>query len=103
MKNKIKMSEGLLDLIIMVQDYRKLLISEMMFKVAHDLPHEKDWYTQTQKYFNSIDDSILNKYGLCKNNISFEVVTRFKVTQEILSTDRKYLSKYECWTSCIPE
>ena len=103
MDNKIKMSEGLLDLIIMVQDYRKLLISEMSFKKAHNLPCEKDWYSRTQAYFNSIDDSVLNQYGLCKNHISFDAVTRFEMTKEMLSTKMEDLGKFKCWTSCIPE
>lgn len=103
MEDKIRMSSGLLDLLVMVQDYRKFLLSEIMYKEAHDIPAEKDWFSKTQAFFNSIDNQILNKYGLCKNKISFDVVLGFIITPEMLATKYEELDKFECWTSCIPD
>lgn len=103
MNDKIKMSSGLLDLLAMVHAYKKYLTSELMFRETHGLEPEKDWYTKTEKFYNSIDNSILNQYGLCKNKVSFKVVVNFIITPEILSTEYDKLDKFECWNSCIPE
>jgi hypothetical protein len=98
MEKEVNLSEGLLSLIVMVQRYQKLLIYEKIFKEQHNLDSETDWNEKTQKYFNSIDSSILEKYGLCKNKISFECVMEFKITPEMLETELKDLHKFKCWS-----
>ena len=95
MNNKIKMSIGLINLLVMVHSHKQFLINENMFKQSHNLPCDKDWYPKTQKFFNAIDDAILNKYGLCKNINSFDAVLDFKITAEMLNTEADELDKFE--------
>lgn len=92
---KIKMSAGLLDLIIMVQAYKKLIICEGIFNETHKTGEKKDWYKETEKYYHNIDNDILKEYGLSKNIISYERVIGYKVTEEMMSTLFEDLSKFE--------
>lgn len=97
MSERVKLSEGLLCMLIMVQDYRRLMIDEHMFKESHGIADNYDWYRDTQKYFNNIADEILERYSLCKNIHSFELVLGFMVTDEMRSTQSDELSKFELW------
>jgi len=97
MQREIMLSEGLLNLIIMVQDFRQLRISENMFKHIHGISHNSDWLKETEKYFFAINKEILAQYGLCHNHDSFEKVERFPVTQEMRNTESNDLGKYKCW------
>ena len=98
MEKEMMLSPELLSLIIMVQDYRSLVISENQFRETHKVEIGEDWITATQKYFFGIDKSILRKYGLSQNNNSFEIVSGFIVTDEMRKTDSKDLHKFRCWT-----
>ena len=91
---KVNLSMGLLDLIVMVQTYKKLIIRESLFNKAHGL-EGKDWHEETERYFNNIDNSILQQYGLVKNIVSYEKVINYKVTSEMLKTEADKLSRFQ--------
>jgi len=91
---KIQMSKGLLSLIIMVQEYRKHLINESIFRADHGIVKEVNWIKETEKYYCNIDSNILSRYGLSKNILSFEKVINFKVTAEMLKTESAELGKF---------
>lgn len=93
--DKVKMSSGLLDLILMVQAYKQLIICEGIFNETHKTGEKKDWYKETEKYYHNIDNDILKRYGLSKNIISFERVMGYKVTDEMMSTLSDELNKFE--------
>jgi len=93
--NKIKMSAGLLDLIIMVQTHKQLIIRESIFHNEHGTKIKKDWRKDTEKYYNNIDSNILKQYGLSKNIASYEKVISYKVTPKMTATEIHHLDKFE--------
>jgi len=93
--DKINMNSGLLDLILMVQAHKILIVRESMFHDAHGTKIKKDWYKDTQKYYYDIDGNILKLYGLSKNIISFEKVIAYKITPGMMETDIHKLDKFE--------
>lgn len=90
--SKIALTAELLSLIIMVQDYEKFKMSEYTFKSDHSLK-TSNFDLDTEKFFNSIEASILRKYGLSSNKISFRKVVNFEVTPEMMSTESADLPK----------
>jgi len=93
--SKVSMNSGLLDLILMMQAHKKLIVRESIFNDTHGTKIKKDWYKDTQKYYYNIDGDILRLYGLSKNIISFEKVIAYKVTPEMMDTDIHKLDKFE--------
>lgn len=83
---KVKLTSGLLDLIIMVQEYDRFLRSQNLFNEKHDIDRI-DVCKKTEEYYNNIDDDILAKYKLSTNKISFEKVMSYQVTNEMKSTE----------------
>lgn len=92
LQQTIPMTSELLDLIIMVQDFRKFKVSEAMFKKSHGI-EITDYDKEVETFYNSISDTILNKYGLSTNKISFRHVINFKVTEEMLITEAHLLAE----------
>jgi hypothetical protein len=90
----IKMSEGLLHLIIMVQDYKKYLQSKSMFDSYFNFK-SINFYKETKDFYNNIDSEILALYGLTTNNISFEKVYNYEITEEVRSTEYCFLDKFD--------
>ena len=89
----MKLNRGLLELIIMVQDYKKYVASKNAYNQAHGLS-ELNWYHETEMFYYAIDKEILNKYGLLRNLASFEKVYNFVVTDEIMNTNYGELGKF---------
>lgn len=90
----VQMTEELLDLILMVQAYKKFLIEKMQFEQTTLGSSQIDWYKDTQTFFNSLDNQVLEKYGLKKNILSFEKVIHFKVTEEMMTAEASALGKF---------
>lgn len=78
----IKMTRKLLDLIILIQEFKKHIVNENFF---YDL--NMDSYELTKQYYNNIDEDILKDLGLSKNNMSFEYVLYFKITDELMKKE----------------
>ncbi|MCA1064665.1 hypothetical protein QTG56_23945 (plasmid) [Rossellomorea sp. AcN35-11] len=83
---KVPLTEGLLNLIIMVQDHKEFLLSKSQFENSHFSKSKVDWHKETMEFFNSLDNEVLEKYGLSKNLLSYEKVIHFKVTPEMRAT-----------------
>lgn len=79
----------------MVQSFKNALISEYQFRKVHALESDAVWVEKTKTFYNNIDQKILDLYGLKKNNISFEKVLYYPITEEIISTEEKDLNKFE--------
>jgi hypothetical protein len=92
--NRIKMSESLLNFILMIQTYRLLKIRESEFNIQQGLPNA-DWYEETKKYYNSVDSSVLAQYGLSKNIASYMKILDYKITDEMMNTEVHEVSKFE--------
>lgn len=90
LQQTIPMTSELLDLIIMVQDFRKFKVSEAIFKKSHGL-EVKNYDKEVELFYNSIGDTILNKYDLSTNKISLRHVLNFKITNEMLTTEAHLL------------
>ena len=94
--NRIKMSEGLLHLIVMVQDYKNYLMSRVMFeRYFHNNVNGIDFYKETKDFYYNIDSEILKQYGLSKNDVSFNKVYNYKVTEEMENIEYCFLDKFE--------
>lgn len=89
---RIPLTPGLLDLIVMVQDYERFLRSQSMFNNKHHLDRV-DVDREVERFFIKIDDSVLRQYKLSKNKISLNKVLNYVVTDEILNTQYDELPK----------
>lgn len=89
---RIGLTEGLLSLILMIQDYEQFLISKSQFQTLYAL-QVIDRYKELERFYNSLDDEILTTYALSKNKMSFEKLLYFKVTDEMKSTLSEDLPK----------
>ena len=95
---KTKMTIELLNLLIMVQNYKIFLDSQRMFN--DKLGIESDYFTRdshigTHAFYIGIDSNILDKFNLSHNKISFEKVLYFVVTDEMENTEYCDLDKFE--------
>ncbi|MFS1518538.1 hypothetical protein V1503_19055 [Bacillus sp. SCS-151] len=90
---KVPMTEGLLDLLCMIHDYKQFMISKSLFEKFHKIEPNVKWYDETEKFFNSLDSDVLCKYELFKNKISFIKVINFKITDDMMSTLSEDLPK----------
>lgn len=82
---EVKLTEGLLHLIIMVQDYNRFEQSKRMYDGFHG-GVASQWMKETEDFFNSLNNDTLKLYGLSKNAISFRKVMNYRVTPEMKST-----------------
>jgi hypothetical protein len=84
------MTEQLLNVICAVQDCKKFIISKNMMN------NEKtNWYKETQQFYFSIDDEVINASGLNKNINNYEKVLRYPVNDEILNTSYDELYQFQ--------
>lgn len=83
---RVPLTEGLLHLIIMVQEYQQFIMSQSQFNVAHG-KEGINWMEKSERFFNDIGDEILSQYNLSTNKISFQKVTEFRVTDEMENTE----------------
>lgn len=72
------------------QDYKNYLISENIL-----FCEEKDWYKKVKEYYYNIPDSIFNKSVLIKNKHDLDKCIFFELTDSIMNSDAKDLSKFK--------
>jgi len=85
----MEMNKGLLNLIIMVQNYKQLKLDEGLF-------YKKgiDWWNETKGYYFNIDMDLMHKLGLNKNLNDFDHVLSYKITDEMENTEYSELGKF---------
>jgi hypothetical protein len=93
---RMKMNEKLLGLIHLVQTYRDLLIRENMLheSFGQEIPN-KDWWKECWQYYIELPQEYLDELNLRKNTLDFESVVNYKLTDEMLMCEYKYLNRYE--------
>lgn len=62
-----KLNKEALYVIAAVQGYRDLKINESNIGMS-----DKDWFTPTEKYFNSIPKDVMKKAGINQNRFDLE-------------------------------
>lgn len=93
MESKSITNKLLLDLIVMIQDYKRWKISEGVFN--DHFRKKSDWYEETKRYYSSIPSEYLAKLGLKKNIQDFEKVLNYPVTCEMLNATEEELEQME--------
>lgn len=86
----MQLNEKLLNIIDVVQSYKWYRIREIKI-----LDLNRDWYKETEDYYYNLPRKLLDEVGLRKNNFDFERVIRFKITDEISSTEYKDLGRFD--------
>lgn len=90
-KNVIKMNRDILDVINVVLDYKKFIISENMIMKKKEF----DWYKKTQDYYHSLQ--LPN--GMMKNILDFEKILSYgegnrAVLEELNNTPTEELDQF---------
>lgn len=85
----MELNKDLLNLIVMVQDYKTLKIDERMF-----YNKDIDWWKETEEYYFNIDSNILHELGLQKNLNDLDRVLSYKVTDEMENTEYSELRNF---------
>lgn len=80
---------NLLNVITLIQDKKKLSVSESVAGL------NTDWYASTKSYFFNLPDELLAECKLVKNNYCFEALQRFSVTNKINNSENTDLKKFE--------
>ncbi len=78
-----------LDIICAMQALRAFAISD-----CHVTGNNKDWFTVCRKYYSDIPDEVMDKAGLQKNQLDFQLVLDFVVTDEMERTPFPQLGKF---------
>jgi len=93
---KTKLTAQILNLVIMVQDYKRAIHSQNLFyNLIGKTELIKDTYEESKDFFNNIGNDVLKEMGLSTNLISFEKVMDFKVTKEMTETLYDDLGKFD--------
>jgi hypothetical protein len=76
---------------IVEEDYEKIIKSETSVYRTYDT------YKNTQAYYTSIDDRLLEKAGLKKNKEDFERVLYYQLPDFIMDIEYQDLPNYKAW------
>lgn len=86
---KTRLNETLLNLIILVQNHYKYIISENRILNTGNV-----WNRQKEYYYN-IDSNIFKNAGIDKNDINFDKIMSFRITESMRTTEYSDLQKFE--------
>jgi hypothetical protein len=77
----LTLNKKILGIIILMQDKKRLSISESILDI------KCDWLKNVRSYYFDLPDHILVDTGLVKNEYCLSAILRFDITSEILSTE----------------
>lgn len=83
---KIPLTMKLLNVIILIQDYKTFLIDYEMIYLENA---QFDWFSKVQAFYNSLD----LPEGIQKNRMDFKAVLNYPVTADMRCTEAEDLPK----------
>ena len=70
MNGKIKLSKGLLELILMVQSYMRYLMKAYHFQKSHYLEHNNNWREKSDYYFSLPSGAVIKDFKIIAANVN---------------------------------
>lgn len=76
------LTAGIIDLVMMIKQYREFKQHEAAFNKAHRIqPIDAD--REVERFYNRLDADTLYQYGLTRNRLSLNKVLNFEITEDI--------------------
>ena len=97
--DEMRLNRTLLSIILAVKDCKEFELSKFSlesckFDDPYDSRNKYDWYENVEKYFYSIDDSLMSKAGIVKDTYTFERILSCKIPDEVYDTEYCDLGKF---------
>lgn len=82
MKNKVKMTMEILDIIHATLDYKKFICSQNRLNQFHN--DKFNWYSETEKYYYALD----LPEGMNHNRVDFEKILLYMTKKGMIKLDK---------------
>ncbi|MCQ4924918.1 hypothetical protein NE686_17585 [Tissierella carlieri] len=93
----MKLNRTLLSIILALQDCKQFELSKYLLDKCKDENVSCKWHENVEKYFFSIDDSLMSNAGIGKNAHTFERILSCKVPDEVYDIEYCDLRKFEVY------